>query len=892
MHLLAYGVGILMLLQLLCYPVLLWGVAARDPLVLARLTGAAGTGIMLLQVLGMMGLAPTVGYAIAQVRRGRGLWYGLVGFAAQLLGAAMMLAVLFAFFRAFRRGGTFLRTPKHRIVAAGEEWRDSAYVRAWDPIAILEAAIGVGAALIAVEAVRLQVWLLALYASLFAAGLLAVAAWSLVQSLQVVTLRAFGRQARQGLAASGRLILLLLLPAALLGGVALIGDPFEDSYHHWLVAATLATTGSLHDPLFGMEDTWLPAYHLLAGAILKVVGIREIGWLKAVNIGFGLASLALVYRLAGNPRRGRFAVLLLGLNPIFWLTATSVVAEPLLTALLLAATAAAMSGRTRLAAVLAVLACLTGTKAWIWLVAAAAIPIAERLLWMPRRSAVRWALPALTLLVVLQLGFEPATHSAARAAVESASAVSRGSVSGEALGRLGAFGGYFVVATLPLLVLAPFGVAAELRAGGAARLRLLYLPAALYLAAVAALVAAGVYTGSHRYYYPALPALALLAAAALDRVPDHVRGIRAATAAIAAGGAGLIAVGFVPVAMSFAAGNSGLAAAGATAGHVPGRLFTDSPVAAYASGKPPSAIVGSRALPQDSAVAVDWLRTQGVTAVVVEDIDYYRAATVFPDLARGRPEPPFSDLGDQQVYQAPGGKTVHAYTLDTHHAALGQAVGASLTTRTGGPGKTGQLQKGVVLDLRGNALAGEGMGFGVPVVRYQDGWLYSGSAVTGDLSTPGRTVWRKTFELDRMEQYDGTTGKKSYRVVPSRGRVEVKYSIEGDKLRIAARALDLAPGFLQVGVLNEQSAVFDDFADSTRTSIGPRFGSWAPAAGTWARLRSASTGLEWSVPAISGASLYAGREIEPPVLDWAGLDYLFGPDFSQTEYIVTVGKAR
>jgi len=61
----------------------------------------------------------------------------------------------------------------------------------------------------------------------------------------------------------------------------------------------------------------------------------------------------------------------------------------------------------------------------------------------------------------------------------------------------------------------------------------------VYLVAVFGLVTIGAYTGSHRYLYPALPALALVAAAALDRHRAVLR-----VAAVAA--SGLLAVGFVP----------------------------------------------------------------------------------------------------------------------------------------------------------------------------------------------------------------------------------------------------------------------------------------------------------------------------------------------------------
>src|SRR5439155_620862 len=65
-------------------------------------------------------------------------------------------------------------------------------------------------------------------------------------------------------------------------------DPFEDSYSHWLIAANLAASGRLQDPLFQMQDTWLPAYHVLAAAVLRLFGIWELPALKALNAALGM----------------------------------------------------------------------------------------------------------------------------------------------------------------------------------------------------------------------------------------------------------------------------------------------------------------------------------------------------------------------------------------------------------------------------------------------------------------------------------------------------------------------------------------------------------------------------------------------------------------------------
>src|SRR5207249_3096588 len=148
-------------------------------------------------------------------------------------------------------------------------------------------------------------------------------------------------------------------------------------------------------------------------------------------------------------------------------------------------------------------------------------------------------------------------------------------------------------------------------------LLLLYAPSLLYLAIVTGLVWTGVYSGSHRYYYLALPAAALIASAGLDRLP------RAITVGALAGAA-VVAGLHVPVPNGLAADNRGLEAAGRAAAVVPGELLTDSPAAAYFSGKPPSQIFGSRVQPAERAQAVDRLRSRRVGPVVLEEVSYYR----------------------------------------------------------------------------------------------------------------------------------------------------------------------------------------------------------------------------------------------------------------------------
>ena len=851
LHLLAYLAPVLMLVQVSSFVVLLFDLDAAD---------SDYAFLRIPVIVSILSLAPVVGFAVAQARRGRVWWRSLPGILGwSFVGAGTSLTVFLALIRSLRSGGEFQRTPKFRIEERGQEWRDGAYVSALDPIAPLELLFGLLAFALASLAAARGWWLVVIYSGLFGGGFFFLGGLSLAQSLQVLTLRRLGRGALARLRLAIPLLVVLTPPAALLLALAQLPTPFEDSYHHWLIAANLAQTGRLRDPLFGMEDTWLPGYHLVAALVLKVFGVWQLGLLRFLNVSVALATLALVYRIAGSPSRGRLAVLLTALNPVFVLTATSVVAEPLLTLALTGATAAALARRLRIAATLAALACLTGTKAWLWLLAVAGVLLLGAARQTGLRPLLRWLAPALALLAVLQVTLGAATNSVARAAQEVTSAAGRGSLAADPGLRVEELLFYFGLASLPLVGLALFGLRREIAdPAGRRRLTLVYLPAFVYLGAIAVLVFGGAYSGSHRYLYPALPALGLLAAAALDR--------RAAPAALlTATASALLLIAYLPVLVGFGHLNQGLTAAGRSLAGVPGTLLTDSPVVAYASGHSPSDIVGSRDLPAGRAAAVTWMEKRGVTAIAVEDIDYYRAAQVLPDLTAGSGGAPFLPLAGRDDFQVPGGKPVHTYLL--------------VTSRPAPAGKTAHLAHG--LSVAG--LAGEGVGFGVPLAQYPDGAVFAGS-----VSWSGS--WRAVYNLDTM--VGDARHQYRFEKVPTRGRVTVDYSLAGNRVKVVVSAVDLAPGFGHVVLLNEQSSRFDDLAATSVTSNGDRIGIWSPVDGSWARFRSAAYGLEWSLAALPDAQLLAGREFQPPVLDWSGLEYSFGPGFAGESYEITIQGAR
>lgn len=867
MHLLGYAAPLMMLLQIAAYPLLL----------ALPTSGRLGRGISLPLAVSLLSLSPIIGLAIAQRRRGRPWWRHLGGLLAwSLVGAGTSLTVAHSLLRAFRRSGEFTRTPKYRIEKPGQDWGHSAYFRPRDARALGELVAGGASLLVAFLSFQRELWLLVLYASMFGFGFLALSLGSGVQALRIPA--AVSRRALH-------LILLLAAAGLPLLLMAQLPDPFEDSYQHWLLAATLASTGRLQDPLFHMQDTWLPAFQVIAAALLKVFGLWQLAPLKAFNIGASILSLGLVYRLAGGRRRGVFAVLLLAVNPIFLLTSSTVVAEPLLLAALLGAVVAVREGRTALAAALMCLACLTGTKAWLWLGALVVVIAVARIAWERIRlpSRLGWIVPALALVLILQGTQAFASNSLLRAALEANSAATRGSIPLPTLSRAVEFIAYLAWASLPIAVFAPFGFR-QFWKSDPSLTRLLIAPSLLYLAAVTALVGVGAYSGSHRYYYPALPGLAILAAAALDRASAKLQ----LGALVASAG---IALYFIPIFLALSAENAGLVAAGAAAARVPGTLLTDSPVVAYWSRKPVTGIYGSESLPTDHALAVAWLRDKRVGALALENISYYRASAVFPALAAGgAASPPFFRIGAEDAFAVAGGKPVHVYAFGRPEVGLTPQIGATLGTGSWPEeGKTAPLAKGLVLQGGAGEMAGEGLGLGLPIVHFKDGWWFPGP--DSSLTVRGST-WVKSFDLDRRELDDEQGRFRSFQTTPSRGRITVTYTPQAGAIEVLVKPTSLTAGASQFVILNEESAAFDDYADAGGQASGAAIGSWVPVVSDWARFRSGPLAVEWAVPAPPSAGFFRARELRAPGLDLSGLEYQFGPGFQGIDYQITVRRAR
>jgi hypothetical protein len=354
-----------------------------------------------------------------------------------------------------------------------------------------------------------------------------------------------------------------------------------------------------------------------------------------------------------------------------------------------------------------------------------------------------------------------------------------------------------------------------------------------------------------------------------------------------------VAVAFIPVLNGLAADNRGLVAAGTSAGLLPGALLTDSPAAAYFSHKPPSEIYGSEVLPSDRTAAVGWMQTHGVGGLVLENIDYYKAHTVLPDLMGGEPSPPFLPVGGPEQYVVPGGKDVHVYDLGRLVLVTPDGVGVTADqgawpSRT----KTAPLAKGPVLTAHGQDAAGGGMGFGLPIARFTDGWWFPGANSAFALTPDGG--WTRTYDLDVHETDDSAGHFVGFDPGASHGQVQVTYRLQsGGRLSVQLRVLRMSAGVQQVVVLNEEGSAFDNYADASVTRLGGAIGSRTAVNGDYARFRSSALGVEWEVPKPPpGAGFYAEREARGDTIDFSGLEWEFGPDLSSVDYTISIRRAR
>jgi hypothetical protein len=238
--------------------------------------------------------------------------------------------------------------------------------------------------------------------------------------------------------------------------------------------------------------------------------------------------------------------------------------------------------------------------------------------------------------------------------------------------------------------------------------------------------------------------------------------------------------------------------------------------------------------------------------------------------------------------------------------------------------ETAPLQKGFVLLADGEELVEEGMGFGVPVVKYADKTLFSHTAHVK--TQPDGSV-TKEFMLDTVSRkklgrayidedfYDSVRElfaakylkhkrvsplfnwvmetrqllmvRTQFVTEPSRGKISVNYKWTPNTIKVDVDFLELKlRGCQELLILNEQGASF--FANYNDTEgaklVGSMIGAWDAVAAAEASMLNSK--VSFTLQSVGGATLFRGWERTKNRFSWAGLSYSMSPRSGKFSYAI------
>ncbi len=242
---------------------------------------------------------------------------------------------------------------------------------------------------------------------------------------------------------------------------------------------------------------------------------------------------------------------------------------------------------------------------------------------------------------------------------------------------------------------------------------------------------------------------------------------------------------------------------------------------------------------------------------------------------------------------------------------------------------TCRIQKGLLLSFGDIDLEEEGIGFGVPVLKFGYEAIFPGRAsinsstdedktftVDYDLNLAERTALKgrkinsRTFyrlkeflaslhrELPCLRKIIthvfGTTGQAIgtvtlFEEVPSFGIVRVLYTIRSGNIHIRVDTSRVRKNCAII-LMNEQGAnYFDKYHDTSGLSLkGDAIGTWDETFADEASFMDESHKLEFTLQKMSGARIFRGRELVSGRLAWSGLAYSITKNRTDFSYDIRI----
>lgn len=245
------------------------------------------------------------------------------------------------------------------------------------------------------------------------------------------------------------------------------------------------------------------------------------------------------------------------------------------------------------------------------------------------------------------------------------------------------------------------------------------------------------------------------------------------------------------------------------------------------------------------------------------------------------------------------------------------------------------LQKGLVLMVNNSELIEEGIGFGVPVIKYSDTTFFSRTATAyveeqnkksimivkdfyldsiskkqihgASINTSFYSVFHKAFEKGYIHPgkmrplYDCTMrlrrifGVETYFAkVPPRGKVSITYHCYPDRIDVSADFSKLnTNGCCELLILNEQGAAFfRKYKNGNVVLHNRRIGPWTKVDTGYPEFADTINNISFSMEKKDGAILYYGWEQVKNRFSWAGMTYSLNPKISKFNYAIQLKRSK
>jgi hypothetical protein len=250
-----------------------------------------------------------------------------------------------------------------------------------------------------------------------------------------------------------------------------------------------------------------------------------------------------------------------------------------------------------------------------------------------------------------------------------------------------------------------------------------------------------------------------------------------------------------------------------------------------------------------------------------------------------------------------------------------------------------RIQKGPVLIYKNKDLSEEGVGFGVPVLKFRHEAIFPGSkrvtaeknrdtvvvkidydmnlvervAIKGNKKVESRAFYKiKEWFHGLHREHPGFRGilmpafnavsrvcgiETRFDEMVSAGSVCVTYIINPEESTVSI-SVDISRvkknGCSEVIILNEQGATcFDRYCDSNGVFLTEEaIGTWDKTSADEASFVDSRDCIEFTLKRVGGSRMLRGREFTESRLAWSGLAYVLPPHMVNFEYGIHVGSTR